>query len=182
MTEGHTHDPACALAHGDAPAPGRDGWTLVAVYASPMASFLLHWGRELGFRTVLVEPDPDRVTDALSGSADAVVRDPSEAGVTGDADVVVTDHDRGDLGPVMSPLVRARPRWVGIMGSRRHDPPHVPALRAEGVDEDLIALVQRPIGLDIGSKTPAEIALATLAGLVADRNGKPGGFPAPVAA
>jgi xanthine/CO dehydrogenase XdhC/CoxF family maturation factor len=36
--------------------------------------------------------------------------------------------------------------------------------------------VHRPIGLNIGSRTPAEIAVATLAGLIADRNGRPGGF------
>jgi len=34
--------------------------------------------------------------------------------------------------------------------------------------------VRRPVGLNIGSKTPAEIA--TVAGLIADRNGRPGGF------
>lgn len=175
-------DPACAVAHGDAPLPDRDGWTLVAVYATPVSSFLLHWGRELGYRTVLVEPDPARVTDGHAASADAVVEDPADAAVDGDADVVVTDHHRDDLGQVMAPLVTAGPRWVGIMGSRRHDPPHVPALRAEGVDGDLIATVHRPIGLDIGSKTPPEIALATLAGLVADRHGKAGGFPATTAA
>jgi xanthine dehydrogenase accessory factor len=36
--------------------------------------------------------------------------------------------------------------------------------------------VQRPIGLDIGSRAPAEIAVSTLAGLLADRNGRAGGF------
>jgi xanthine/CO dehydrogenase XdhC/CoxF family maturation factor len=36
--------------------------------------------------------------------------------------------------------------------------------------------VHRPIGLNIGSHTPPEIAVATLAGLIADRNGRPGGF------
>jgi xanthine dehydrogenase accessory factor len=34
--------------------------------------------------------------------------------------------------------------------------------------------VHRPIGLDIGSRAPAEIALSTLAGLLADRNGRSG--------
>ena len=36
--------------------------------------------------------------------------------------------------------------------------------------------MHRPIGLDIGSKAPAEIAVSTLAGLLADRNGRAGGF------
>jgi xanthine/CO dehydrogenase XdhC/CoxF family maturation factor len=45
-----------------------------------------------------------------------------------------------------------------------------------GVSQADINRIHRPIGLNIGSKTPAEIALATLAGLLADRAGRPGGF------
>ena len=48
-------------------------------------------------------------------------------------------------------------------------------LRTRGFSEDYIARVHRPIGLDIGSHTPAEIAISTVAGLLADRNGRPGG-------
>jgi xanthine dehydrogenase accessory factor len=71
----------------------------------------------------------------------------------------------------------ARPvRWVGIMGNPRHEGPHVAALTALGVGADDVARVHRPIGLDIGSRTSAEIAVATLAGLLADRNGRSGGF------
>ena len=50
------------------------------------------------------------------------------------------------------------------------------ALTELGVPAGDIARVHRPVGLNIGSRTPPEIALATLAGLVADRNGRPGGF------
>ena len=67
-------------------------------------------------------------------------------------------------------------RWVGIMGSPRHPGPHISALKELGVAEEDIARVHRPIGLNIGSRTPAEIAISTLAGLIADRNSKPGGF------
>jgi xanthine/CO dehydrogenase XdhC/CoxF family maturation factor len=151
----------------------------VAVYGSDVAAYLLAWGRELGFRTVLVEPDPARVTLAHRAAADLVVTDPSQLVVTDRTDIVVTDHHRDDLGTVMAPLVVAGPRWIGIMGSPRHAGPHGPALRAEGLDEDLIGMVRRPIGLDIGSRTPPEIALSTLAGLIADRAGRAGGFPTP---
>jgi xanthine dehydrogenase accessory factor len=44
------------------------------------------------------------------------------------------------------------------------------------VPAEEIARVHRPIGLNIGSRTPPEIAISTLAGLLADRNGRPGGF------
>jgi xanthine dehydrogenase accessory factor len=170
----HQHDPSCEVAHGEAPADPSPERDLVAVYASAMSEVLLRWGRELGFRTRLLEPDPTRVTDAHRTVADEVVADPRRVHVGRDVDVVVTDHHRDDLGPVMAPLVRARPRWIGIMGSPRHAGPHGPALRDEGVSDDLIATVHRPIGLDIGSQTPAEIALSTLAGLLADRHGRSG--------
>jgi xanthine dehydrogenase accessory factor len=62
------------------------------------------------------------------------------------------------------------------MGNPRVEGPHVAALSALGVPADEIARVHRPIGLDIGSKAPAEIALSTLAGLLADRNGRAGGL------
>lgn len=172
------HDPACAVAHGDAPDPPVDARELVAVYATEVASYLLAWGRELGFRTVLVEPDPTRVGLAHTAAADRILSDPDDLEVASHTDIVVTDHHREDLGPVMAPLVTAGPRWIGIMGSLRHVGPHGPALRDEGVREELITAVHRPVGLDIGSRTPAEIALATLAGLLADRSGRTGGFPA----
>ncbi|MEX1164615.1 MAG: XdhC family protein [Nitriliruptor sp.] len=152
----------------------------MAVYAGPLAEILLRWGRELGYRTVLLEPDQQRLSDALRSVADEVAHDPTTIALDADADVVVTDHHREDIGPVMAPLVHGRPRWIGIIGSPRHTGPHGPALAAEGVDEDLIATVHRPIGLDIGSREPAEIALSILAGLVADRNDRPGGPHQPV--
>ncbi len=150
------------------------------MYAGPLAEVLLRWGGELGYRTVLLEPDPERVTDALRSVADEITDDPAAVAPDGDTDVVVTDHHRERLGPVMAPLVRGRPRWIGIVGSPRHTGPHGEALAAEAVDDDLIATVHRPIGLDIGSREPAEIALSTLAGLLADRNDRPGGPHRPV--
>jgi xanthine dehydrogenase accessory factor len=176
---GHPHADGtdCATAHGEAGGQRPSAGTLVAVYAGPVAEVLLRWGRELGYRTVLLEPDAGRPSDAHRAAADELVGDAGELHLDDATDVVVTDHHRDDLGPVMAPLVRARPRWIGIMGSPRHEGPHGAALAAEGVDGALVATVHRPIGLDIGSKTPAEIALSTLAGLVAARNGRSGGPP-----
>jgi xanthine/CO dehydrogenase XdhC/CoxF family maturation factor len=155
-------DVACALAHGGAAAPATDR-TLVAVFASPVARYLLHFGADLGFRTVLVDPTGD--VPALDMSI-----------VDDSADVVMTDHDRPELGEMLRDALRLPARWIGVMGSPRHPAPHIPALRALGVGEADIARVHRPIGLNIGSHTPPEIAIATLAGLLADRNGRPGGF------
>jgi xanthine dehydrogenase accessory factor len=178
-TEGaHTEGLADALAHGTAPAPA-DGRTLVAVFSSPVARRLLHFARDTGFRTVLLEPSPSRVTDADRGVADAVVSTADPQLLHADADVVVTDHHRDDLGTVLRDVLAGTPRWIGVMGNARHTGPHVELLTALGVPAADIARVHRPIGLNIGSRTPPEIALSTLAGLLADRNDRPGGFDFP---
>ncbi|MEV0050639.1 XdhC family protein [Saccharopolyspora shandongensis] len=162
-----TEDAACAVAHGEVPSASSGGRVLVAVFASPVAEFLLRYGRDLGFRTILVEPDAERA------GADAV---PAVPVLGPEADVVVTDHHRPELGPLLRDVLKHDVRWVGIMGNPRHAGPHVAALRELGVPDAEIDRVHRPIGLNIGSRTPPEIAIATLAGLLADRNGKPGGF------
>lgn len=167
-----THDPACDVAHGQVPADGPTA-TVAVVFASAVAEQLVHFAHHLGWRCVLVEPDPDRVEDPLRAACDLVVEDARD--VDG-ADVVVSDHHRPELGAVLRDALDGAPRWVGVMGNPRHPAPHVPALKELGVPDDDIAQVHRPIGLNIGSRTPPEIALSTLAGLVADRNARPGGF------
>jgi xanthine dehydrogenase accessory factor len=166
-------DPACALAHDDQ--PSDDLGTLVAVFASPVARWLLHFGRHTGFRTVLIEPRPE-ADDAAGPYADGVYGDVAAAKLDDTADVVVTDHHRTELGELVRDALGTPARWIGVMGSPRHIPPHIERLRELGTSEDDIARVHRPIGLNIGSKTPPEIAVATLAGLIADRRGRPGGF------
>jgi xanthine dehydrogenase accessory factor len=150
---------------------------LVAVYQSPVAARLAEIGALLGYRVVLVEPDPLLRESALW--AERSVRQVGELDddpELGAADVVVTDHHRDDLGVHLRDALARPVRWIGIMGSPRHEGPHVAALAELGVPPEDVARVHRPIGLDIGSRTSAEIAVATLAGLLADRNGRPGGF------
>ncbi|MCW2607549.1 MAG: xanthine dehydrogenase [Frankiales bacterium] len=162
--DGHVHDEACAAAHGEIALP-PDRRRLVLVFDSPVAQECAVLAERLGWPVTLVDPDP-----ALPGE-DSLVGAALDAG----CDVVVCDHERPELGDVLAEALAVPTRWVGVMGSLRHTAPHVEALRARGVSETDIARVHRPIGLDVGSKTPPEIALSTVCGLLADRNGRPGG-------
>jgi len=169
------HNAACELAHGRVPtSAASDGRTLIAVFATPVAQYLLHFAADAGFRPVLVEPNAELAKQASEGGFDVrpAIGSVPDAG----SDVVVTDHHREELGIVLRDALATPARWVGIMGSPRAEPPHVQALALLGVRPDEVARVHRPIGLNIGSKTPPEIAVATLAGLIADRNDRPGGF------
>jgi xanthine dehydrogenase accessory factor len=170
---GHVHDAACEVAHGTVPAPA-DGRTLVAVFATPVAEYLLRYAADAGYRPVLVEPDSQLAKEADAAGFD--VR-PGIGSIPDDrTDVVVTDHHREELGVMLRDALATPARWVGIMGSPRAEPPHIEALALLGVEPGEVARVHRPIGLNIGSKTPPEIAIATLAGLIAGRNERPGGF------
>ena len=167
---GNDHDEACAIAHGDVPAPTTHR-RLVAVFASPVALELAHFAGHVGFEVVVLDPDRDRASGRITRASSV-----AEAGLDDRTDVVFTDHDRAELGDLLADVLHEEPRWVGVMGSLRHSAPHVEALRARGFADEAIARVHRPIGLDIGSRSPAEIAVATVAGLLADRNDRPGGF------
>jgi xanthine dehydrogenase accessory factor len=175
MTSIH-EDPACAVAHGHAPSPAN-GRTLVAVFFSPVAAYLLHFGRDAGFRPVLVEPDAGQAEAARQSGLTPAARLPES--LDDAADVVVTDHHRPELGAVLRDALASPARWIGVLGKAHHPAPHIPALAGLGVPDSEIARVHRPIGLNIGSHTPAEIAISALAGLIADHNGRAGGFDYP---
>jgi xanthine dehydrogenase accessory factor len=200
MTE-HTHDhdddSACAVAHGAVtpplPATSATGpaatsattsasrsaraageRTLVAVFASPVAGYLLRYGADMGFRGLLLEPDEARAAGAAALGFPLLAAVPDD--LDDSVDLVVTDHHRPQLGVMLRDALATKARWVGIMGNPHHAGPHVEMLTELGVPAEEIARVHRPIGLNIGSQTPPEIAISTLAGLLADRNGRPGGF------
>jgi xanthine dehydrogenase accessory factor len=52
------------------------------------------------------------------------------------------------------------------MGSRKTNAERTERLRAEGVSEEALARVHAPIGLDIGSRTPEEVAVAVAGEIV----------------
>jgi len=179
---------ACAVAHGhstEASAAESSGMTsfggvaspaqrqLVAVFASPVSGYLLRYAADAGYRTLLVEPDESRAAGAKMAGFTAVAQLPEDLD---EADVVVTDHHRDELGVQLRDALANKARWIGIIGKPTVVGPHIAALEALGVAPGDIARVHRPIGLNIGSRLPAEIAVSTLAGLIADRNSRPGGF------
>lgn len=146
---------------------------LIVLGATPVALWLLRWGRDLGYEPVLVEDRTERVTAELWAAASRVAAGPGEVELRADAAAVHTDHDAPKAAGHLAALLRAGLGSVALMGSRRHATPHLEALAEAGVDADA---VHTPAGLDLGGRTPQEIALSILAGVVAQRHGRPGGF------
>lgn len=161
MAHDHVHDAACAAAHGDTLLPSC-AHRVVLVFDSPVAREIALLAERLGWEATVFDPSAGILEDVR---------------IDASCDVVVCDHSRPELGDILAEVLAGTTRWVGVMGSARHTAPHLELLRNRGVSEHDIARVHRPIGLDIGSHTPVEIALSTMAGLLADRNGRPGGLP-----
>ena len=86
----------------------------------------------------------------------------------GDAAVVVASHGRGEE-PVLEAALRADVPYVALVASRRRGE----AVRAAlDVPEEVRARVHVPAGLDLGARTPAEIAVSILAELIAERRAR----------
>jgi len=148
---------------------------LVVLSATPVALHLLRGAAELGYATVLVEDRAGRVTPDHVAAAGRVEATLEAVGAGPTTDVVATDHDDPSLAGHLGILLRSPARFVGMMGSARHTAAHIDSLRAQGLGDELDRL-RTPVGLDLGGRTPAEIAVSILAGLVAARTGHPGGW------
>jgi xanthine/CO dehydrogenase XdhC/CoxF family maturation factor len=92
------------------------------------------------------------------------------------SDVVLTDHDAPEVAELLAALLRSPARFIGVMGSRRHVAHYVESLASMGFDEADLSRIRSPLGLDLGGRSPEEIALSIAAGLVAARYGRAGGW------
>ena len=87
--------------------------------------------------------------------------------------VVATRGHKMDADCVLA-ATRTNVRYIGLLGSRRKTVLIADMLRENGIAEDRIAAVHAPVGLDLGGRTPAEIALAILAEITQIRYGGSG--------
>jgi xanthine dehydrogenase accessory factor len=83
----------------------------------------------------------------------------------GDAAVVVASHGQGEETMLERALLAGVP-YVALVASRRRGEA---VRKALAVPEDLRARVRVPAGLDIGARTPTEVAVSILAQLIAER-------------
>jgi xanthine dehydrogenase accessory factor len=84
--------------------------------------------------------------------------------------VVVLSHDRAVDGPVLAAALSGAAGYVGALGARHTQRARAEWLAARGVTD--LARVHGPAGLDLGARTPAEIAVAITAEMLAARSGR----------
>jgi xanthine dehydrogenase accessory factor len=150
---------------------------LVIVGAVHIAMPLIELARVLGFHTTVLDARSAFATPERFGHADRLLigwpaDTLAELSVDESTYFAVLTHDEKIDDPALAYACRSKARYIGALGSRRTHARRVERLRELGLGEEEIARVQAPIGVDIGARTPEEIAVAIIAQVVAARNGK----------
>jgi xanthine dehydrogenase accessory factor len=130
---------------------------LLVVGDTPIANAVCRLGAELGLDCVAV-------ADGMPEPA------------AGDLGLVVATHGRDELHTLRQGLERRVP-YIGLVASRRRATGVIAELRGDGVSDEFLERIDVPAGIDIGARTPAEVAVSILAQLIAVRRGK--SAPAP---
>jgi xanthine dehydrogenase accessory factor len=154
----------------------EDGWftaihnpplRMIVVGAVHIAQPLLTMARTCGYDPVLIDPRAAFGSDARFPGETILPDWPDEAvtALAPDARtaVVTLTHDPKLDDPAIRATLASPAFYLGCLGSTRTHAKRLDRLRAEGVTEQAIARIHAPVGLDIGAKSPAEIALSILA-------------------
>lgn len=86
--------------------------------------------------------------------------------------LVVLSHDPDVDTPALAAALRHGRGYLGALGSRHTQAARRERLAALGFDDDQLAAIHGPVGLDLGSRTPAETAVAIVAEIIAHRSGR----------
>lgn len=144
-----------------------------------------HVGREVarlavrtGFRVTLVDdreewarPDEEApAVETVCGAMVEYLRDRRTSTGTGPYILIVTRGHAGDLDCLREALGMTA-EYVGMIGSRRKVALSFRRLAEEGIPPQVLDQVSAPVGLDLGGRSPAEIAVAVVAEMLALRNG-----------
>ena len=140
---------------------------MVVVGAVHIAQALLPMARLAGYDPVLVDPRESFGAD-LRFPGETILHDwPDEAlaaiGLDARTAVVTLTHDTKLDDPAILSALGSDCFYLGCLGSTRTHAKRLDRLRAAGVGDAAIARIHAPVGLDIGAKTPAEIAVSMLA-------------------
>ena len=145
---------------------------LLIVGAGHVAVHLIGFAREVGFRTVVIDPRRvfaarERFTAApdelLAEWPDRVLR---RRPITRNTYAVLLTHDPKIDDAALRHLLPSRAAYVGALGSSRTHAARRRRLREAGFEPAAIDRVRSPVGLAIGAASPAEIALAIMAQVI----------------
>lgn len=148
---------------------------IILVGAGHIAQVLADLAERVGFRVTVV--DPRTAFSSADRFAGVAVRHewPEEAlpalGLDARTAVVTLAHEARLDDETLAAALRSPCFYVGALGSRRTHEKRVERLGKAGFSADEIARIDSPVGLPIGAKGPAEIAVSILGAIIRARHG-----------
>ena len=150
---------------------------LILIGAVHVAVPLTTFGKELGFRTIVIGARGVFATPERFPHADElIIRWPSEAlselNLNESTCIVFLSHDEKFDNPGLQVALNSPARYIGALGSTRTHAKRVEALKAMGLTDEQLARIYAPVGLNLGARRPEEIAVSIIAEIVAVVNGR----------
>ena len=150
---------------------------IICIGAVHISQALAPMAKLAGFDLTIVDPrtafaTPERFPDVrlLAQWPQEVLPDLAIDRYTG---VCLLTHDPKIDDPALIAALRAECFYIGALGSRKTHAKRVERMMAEGFTEADLSRIHAPIGLDIGSVSPAEIAVSVLGEIIAALRKKP---------
>lgn len=149
--------------------------TLIIVGGVHIAIALTTLAKAMGYRVIIVDPRSAFGNDQRFPHADRIINEhPRRAFeslvITRSTAIVTLTHDAKFDDPALCAALASPAFYVGALGGRKTHAARRKRLADSGLDEAQLSRLHSPIGIDIGARTPEEIALATMAQIVAARN------------
>jgi len=147
---------------------------LVIIGAVHIAAALVNYARELGYKTIVIDPRRTFLTPQRFPLADELIHSwPQECLPElhlrkQDCIAVLSHNEKIDL-PALQHALSTSSKYIGLLGSLKTREERFKALREMGIAEPQLARIHAPIGLNIKAKTPEEIALSIMAEIIACR-------------
>ncbi|HTX80269.1 MAG TPA: XdhC family protein [Longilinea sp.] len=153
--------------------------TLVVIGGGHVGKAVLRLARWLGYRTVVSDDRPEFCTPEANPDADEffavpMSEIPERLPVNSTTFFVLTTRGTNVDVAGLPALLKTKPAFIGVIGSRRRWAMTRKALLDAGVDERVLNEVHSPLGLEINAETPEEIAVSIMAEIVMMRQGGTG--------
>ena len=142
--------------------------------AAEAAEHLCAYGKQLGWRTTVVDARPALATRERMPSAGEIVNAWPDQVIDriDERTVVVTlsHEERLDI-PAVAAALERNARYIGAVGAKRTAERRRAKLTELGFSESDFERIHGPAGLDLGGRSPAQVALAIAAEIVAETSG-----------
>lgn len=148
---------------------------VILIGAGHVAQVLADLAQRVGYQATVIDPRSAFSSETRFGGVPLVQDWPETAlpalGLDGRTAVVTLAHDARLDDETLPIAVRSACFYVGALGSRRTHEKRVERLRDAGMTDAEMARIDAPVGIPIGAKGPAEIAVSILGAIIKARRG-----------